>query len=164
MATESTEGLTVLAYLRVMARWKWLIIGVTVVAGGAGLAYLMTSMPMYKATAQLLYVQQVTISNPLVQGSLAQSLEAPDIDTVSAMVASSQVSSAAAELLSDKDTSAGYYVSVVSPTASAAKTTGSTGANVGGVDGVSSSSPTAADAASAYAEAFVECRRESSSW
>ena len=69
MTTEPSEGFAPLVYLAVIGRWKWLVIGVTLLAGIAGLAYLKTRTPMYQATAELLYAQPVTISNPLVQGA-----------------------------------------------------------------------------------------------
>ena len=97
MATDSSEGLAVLSYLAVVSRWKWLIIGVTLTCLAAGFAYLYRSTPLYRATAKLLYVQPVTISNPLIQGSYSQSYEQPDIATVSAMVASTQVTEATFE-------------------------------------------------------------------
>jgi len=154
MATESTESLAVLGYLAVMARWKWLIIGITVACVAAGFAYLVTRTPLYVATAKLLYVQPVTITNSLVQGS--QSPQQPDLATVSAMVASSQVNSAAAELLKGKDTSAGYDVNAAQPTDSA----GNLSANVLGIQAVSTNLQTAAAAANACAQAFVDYRRE----
>ena len=66
------EGVAVLNYLAIMLRWKWLIGGVMTLCLGAGIAYLMTTTPLYRASATLLYVQPVTISNPLIQSSYLQ--------------------------------------------------------------------------------------------
>lgn len=157
MATESTEGVALLGYVSIMARWKWLIIGVTVVCAAAGFGYLKTRTPKYRATAELLYVQQVAINNPLVQASVTQTLQQPDIGTLSALIASSQVSGMAGQLLRGKIMSAGYSISATQPTDS----NGNTSSSVVGIEGVSSKPQTAAAAANAYAQAFVASRRDS---
>jgi len=157
MAGESSEGVAILNYLGVMLRWKWLIVGITVACMAAGFAYLTRATPMYQAMARLLYVQPVTINNPLVQGSNPQNYGQPDIATVSAIVTSAQLNEAAFDLLEGKDTSAGFYMSATQPTDSA----GNVSANVVGIEAVSAVAQTAADAANAYAQAFVEYRRDS---
>ncbi len=159
MATDTSEGVAVLNYLGVMLRWKWVIAVVTLACLGAAVAYLMTATPMYEATARLLYVQPVTISNPLIQGSYSQSYQQPDIATISAIVQSAQVNEAAFELLDSegKDTSAGFFMSATQP----ADSTGNYSANVVGIRAESSVAQTAAAAANAYAKAFVDWRRDS---
>lgn len=160
MTTEPSEGFAPLVYLAVIGRWKWLVIGVTLLAGIAGVAYLKTRTPVYQATAGLLYAQPVAIGNPFVNGGVPETPLEPDFDAVSALVASNQVSSAAAQLLKSKDTSAGYSVSVPVPTDRSGNSAGSAPANVVVVAAVSSDPQTAADAANAYAEAFVGFRRD----
>ncbi len=161
MTTESSEGFEPLAYLAVIYRWKWPVIAVTVLCAVLGLAYLKTRTPQYLATAQLLYAQPVTISNQLVQGSVPQALLQPNLATVSAVITSSQVASAAARLLNGRDTSAGYQVTVPLPTDMSGATLGDAAANVVDIEAVSSSPQTAAAAANAYAQAFVDHRRDS---
>ncbi len=156
MATDSSEGLAVLGYLAVMSRWKWLIIGVTAACLAAGFGYVLTRTPMYSATARLLYVQPVTISNPLIQGSYSQTYQQPDIATISAMVGSSQVTSGAFTLLKGKDTSAGYSVKATQPI----DTSGNFSATVVGIEAASANPQTAADAANGTAQAFVNWRRD----
>lgn len=162
MATESTEGLALLGYLAVVSRWKWLIATILVACLAAGFAYLRTRTPLYSATAQLLYVQPVTISNPLVlvQSGYSQAYQQPDIATVSAMLTSSQVTSAAFDLLEGKDTSAGYLISATQP-ADSVRSVDNSIANVVGVEAVSTDPQAAALAANATAQAFVDWRRES---
>lgn len=156
MARESTEGLAIRGYLAVVLRWKWLIIGIMAVCLVGGVGYLYTATPMYEATAKLLYVQPVTISNSLVQGIYSQNLQQPDVATVSAIVGGGQVTSAAAELLRGKDTSAGYYVDAISPT----DANGNYSSTMVGVHAVSVDPATAANAANAFAQAFVDYRRD----
>ena len=157
VAAESSEGVAVLNYLGVMLRWKWLIVGITAACIAAGYGYLTRATPMYEAMARLLYVQPVTINNPLVQGSNPQNYGQPDIATVSAIVTSAQLNEAAFDLLEGKDTSAGYYMSATQPVDSA----GNFSTNVVGIEAISADAQTAADAANAYAQAFVEYRRDS---
>lgn len=156
VATESSEGVAVLSYLAVISRWKWLIIVVTLACIGAGLGYLATATPTYEATAKLLYVQPVTISNPLIQGSYSQTYQQPDIATISAIVQSTQVNKAAFDLLKGKDVSAGYHMSATQPVDSA----GNSSTTLIGIQAESTVAQTSADAANAYAKAFIEYRRD----
>lgn len=144
------------SYLEVVTRWKWLIIGITLACLAVGFAYLVTSTPLYRATAKLIYVQPVTISNPLMQQSYSQASQ-PDIATITAMVASSQVTRGAFELLEGKDTSTGYQVTASQPIDSS----GNSSPTVVGIEAVSADAQTAADAANATAQAFVDWRRDS---
>lgn len=157
MATDSAEGLAVLGYIAVMSRWRWLIAAILVACLAAGFAYLRTQTPLYSATTKLLYVQPVTISNPLVQGGYSQAYQQPDIATISAMVTSSQVTEAAFKLLKGKDTSAGYFINATQPADSA----GNSSESVIGVEAVSADPEAAALAANATAQAFVDWRRDS---
>lgn len=159
MTTDSSEGLAVLTYLAVASRWKWLIIGITSACLAAGFAYLVFTTPLYSATTKLLYAQPVTISNPLIQGSYSQTYQQPDISTISAMVTSSQVTTAALELLKGKAQSADYWVEVSQPSGSYS----GSGANVVDIEAVSPSPQIAADAANATAQAFVDWRRQTKS-
>lgn len=157
MTTQQNEGLSVGSYLGVLARWKWLIIGVTVLVGAAGGAYAWTRTPMYAASAQLLYVQQVGITSALGQGQVDQTLQQADIGSVPAVVSSAVVGAQAAQLLSGKNMSAGYSTSVSLTT----DTSTSGYSSVVGIGATSSDPRTAALAANAYAAAFVAWRRDS---
>jgi uncharacterized protein involved in exopolysaccharide biosynthesis len=63
MTETQTDGLSVSSYLRVLARWKWLIIVVTLLVTVAGTAYIWTRTPMYTASSELLYMKQIDIAN-----------------------------------------------------------------------------------------------------
>lgn len=160
MTTEPSEGFEPLVYLAVIYRWKWPVVAVTVLCAALGLAYLTTLTPQYQATAQLLYVQPVTVPTSLVQGGVPYTLQQPNLATVSAVITSSQLGSAAARLLGGRDTSAGYNVAVPIPSGGNAATAGGQAANVVAIEVVSSSPQTAAAVADAYAQAFVDYRRE----
>jgi Mrp family chromosome partitioning ATPase/capsular polysaccharide biosynthesis protein len=157
MATEQNEGLSARSYLGVGLRWKWLILAVTVVIALAGAAYAWTRTPMYSATAQLLYVQQIGISSSLGQGQVDQTLQQADIGSVPAVVSSAVVGAQAGRLLNGVNTSAGYSTSV-----SLATDTSTSGySSVVGIAATSSDPRTAAAAANAYATAFIAWRRDS---
>lgn len=157
MSTDRAEGLPVHGYLQILMRWKWLVVITTLVVAAGGWAYLHTRTPMYSATAQLLYTQQTNIGSPLSQSFVDQTQQQADIGSVPAVLASGQVSGAAAQLLSARDREAGYSVSALLQTDSG----GSNYLNVVGIAGVSKSPAVAADAANAYAQAFIAWRRDS---
>jgi Chain length determinant protein len=160
VATESTEVLAVVGYLGVMARWKWLIVAVTAVCGVAGLAYVKTRTPMYRASAQLIYVQPVTTADPLVEGggrSNAESARRRYRVRYGREQSGRQRCGAASQWR-------GHVGRLPRESRSTDGQRRKPGANVMEVEGVPSSPQTAADAANAYAEALFEWRRVSSSW
>jgi Mrp family chromosome partitioning ATPase/capsular polysaccharide biosynthesis protein len=162
MASESAQGLAVRDYLGVIARRKWLIIGLTIACAIAGVAYLITATPQYLATAKMLYVQPVAITNPLVQGGVFQALQQPDMDAISATVASSQVGDAAGDIIGDNDPAPVMSVTAVALTTSpSTDSTGTTKPSVVGIEVVSSDPKKAAKTANAFAQAFVDYRRDS---
>jgi len=64
-ASGGTGGLTLGDYLRVLWRWKWMILIAVCASGLAAYAYSSHQAPQYKATSQLLYVEPVDPTNPL---------------------------------------------------------------------------------------------------
>jgi len=157
MTTQSNEGLSLGSYFGVIARWKWLILAITVVVGAAGGAYTWTRTPMYAASAQLLYVQQLGIASALGQDQVDQTLQQADIGSVPAVVSSAVVGAQAAQLLNGKNMSAGYSTNVALTT----DTSTSGYSSVVSIGATSSDPRTAALAANAYAAAFVAWRRDS---
>ena len=63
--SDDPEGLSLRDALRVVARWKWLIIGLTLVLGVAAFAYSIAQPKQYTATTSLKYEQQVNVADPL---------------------------------------------------------------------------------------------------
>jgi len=156
MTTHTTDGLAVRTYLRVIARWKWVVIAVTVLVAVAGTAYTWTRIPMYSATTQLLYVKQIDIANPLSQSYIDVTAQTAEIESVPAVMASSQVRAGAEKLMKPASVSAGYSVSVALQPG-----VNNNYSNVVGVSAVSPEAEVAADAANAYAAAFIAWGRES---
>ena len=110
MTLQQDEGLSLHSYFRVISRWKWLIIGATVVVGFLGAAYAWTRTPLYQAGAQMLYQQQPT--DTLGSTGIDPNQQQADIGSVPAVVASGQVGSVAGQKLSARDRAAGYSTGV----------------------------------------------------
>lgn len=154
--TQQTDGLSLRSYAAVLLRWKWLIVATTVVAVALSAAYTLTRTPLYSATANLLYVTPVDIQDPLGQVYIDTTSQQAVLESVPTVIAGASVRKSAQADLSKEDLATGYTVS-------ASLSTGANGyySSVVGITGVSSSPETAAAAANAYAQAFIDWRRES---
>ena len=69
LQTDDSQGLSLRDALRVVARWKWLILGLTLALGAASFGYSLTQPKLYTATTSLKYEQQVNVANPLGQNN-----------------------------------------------------------------------------------------------
>jgi Mrp family chromosome partitioning ATPase/capsular polysaccharide biosynthesis protein len=156
MTEKQTDGLSVRSYLRILARWKWVIIVVTLVVTAAGTAYVWTQTPMYTASSQLLYVKQIDIANPLSQSFIDTSAQQAVIEAVPTVVQSEQVGSAAEEAMRPTSIAAGYSVNAVLQPG-----LNNTYSNVVTIQAFSSRPGAAADAANSYAKAFIDWGRDS---
>jgi len=156
MDERHTDGLSLRTYVSVLLRWKWVALGVVVVVTLAGCAYTWTRTPMYSATAQLLYVRQIDISNPLAQSYLDTSAQQAEIESAPAVVASLSVRERARERMDDATLAAGYSVSTVLQPGLDNQYT-----NVVEIRAESADPAAAADAANASAAAFVEWGKRS---
>ncbi len=156
MTTQHTDGLSLRGYVEVMARWKWLILVVTLLVTLIGAAYTWTRTPMYSSSAKLLYVKQVDFQNPLGQSYIDASSQQAVLESVPTIIAGARVRQNAEKLMSEEELAAGYSVS-------ASLTAGANNyySSVVGIEGVSADPETAAAAANAYAQSFMEWRRES---
>jgi len=156
MTETQTDGLSVRSYLRVLARWKWLIVVVTLLVTVAGTAYTWTRTPMYTASSDLLYMKQLDIANPLAQSFIDTTAQQAEIEAVPTVIKSEQVQSAAQEAMRPVNVAAGYSVTaVLQPGLS------NTYSNVVVIQAYSARPTAAADAANSYAEAFVQWGRDS---
>ena len=85
MEGSGTSGIDVRHYMTVVRRHILLIAVLTIALGGLAYAYAASKTPMYEATAQLLYVPQLDVTNPLSQGSFdpnAQELQMQSAVTI----------------------------------------------------------------------------------
>ncbi len=156
MAEKDTEGLSLGAYLRVVLRWKWLVIVVTLAITVLGTGYTWTRTPMYSATSTLLYVTQIDIADPLGTTFVDKTAQQAEIESVPTVIDSARVGESAEALMEPANVEAGYGVS-----ASLEPGLNSGYSNIVGINGTSAKPEAAADAANSYAQAFIEWNRES---
>jgi len=154
MTPGESDGVSVRSYLNVALRWKWLILAVTLVVVAAWTARTWTQTPLYSASTQLLYVQQIDLQDPLSQYSNSQTQQS-EIEAVPAIIATPELGRAAATLMDATPSNAGYSV-----TATTLLTEYGTYSRVVTITGVSSNPSVAAAAANAYAQAFLEWGRD----
>jgi Mrp family chromosome partitioning ATPase len=157
MTEQASDGLSLHAYLRILARWKRLVIAVAVVVTALGVAYTWTQTPMYSSAAQLIYLKQIDIGDPLGQSYIDRTAQQAEIESVPAVIKSTQVRKDAQALMSESTLKAGYSVSAeLTPGVQDAYS------NVVAIVAMSPSPEAAADAANAYADAFLAWGRETS--
>ena len=156
MSTSETEadGLSIRSYLRIVARWKWAVIGVTVVVGALGAAYTWTRTPMYSATSNVLWVQQIDMSNPLSYSYFDTGAQQAEIESVPTIIDSNAVETNAEKHMSAQSANADYSVSAeLTPDTNGGYT------NVVGIVGEAADPEVAADVANGYAKGFVDYER-----
>ncbi len=156
MNEKTTDGLSLRTYLHVLARWKWAVIGVTLVVTLAGTAYTWTRTPMYAASSELLYIKQIDIANPLSQSYIDTTAQQAEIESAPTVVDSESVRSAAQEAMEPENAAAPYSVSAILEPGLR-----DTYSNLVTIQAVSPYPEVAADAANAYAEAFIDWGRDS---
>lgn len=150
MTAQTTDGLSLRTYVRVLSRWKWPALAVVVLVTILGSAYTWTRTPVYSATAQLLYVQQIDIANPLAQSYIDTTAQQAEIESAPTVIASSKVRSSAQDIMHPASVEAGYSVSAILQPG-----LNNLYSNVVSIQVVSPDAAAAANAANAYAEAFI---------
>ena len=153
---DESNGLALREYLRIVWRWKWLVVGITLVAAVAAYVYSSSKTPLYQSSAQLMYEQPISIQDPLLgQVSLDPTQLQIELDSVGSILASPDMQRRADALIGQ--TSSWYSVS-------AAAVASTTSANTGGysnlveVSAISPSPALAAKAANAYSDAYIAWR------
>jgi polysaccharide biosynthesis transport protein len=153
---QQSDGLSLRAYLRVVARWKWLILALAVVCCALAFGYAHTRTPLYQATAQLIYEPQVNVADLSSGASVDEAQRTADIEGVSTVIDSADVSRTAKNQLGNVGDN--WYTVTAKPQL-AADNSGSY-SNIVLVVGVSPNANVAAKAANAYSQAFVVWRRQ----
>lgn len=154
---QETQGLAVRGYTRVVARWKWLIVGITVVAATAGLVISLLQTPMYRASAKLLYEESLDVSNPLSSETYTDPTEREAaLESVTSIIDSQDMAARVRAILGSPGAASSATVQAEPQTTY----TGDSLSDVVVVSAESSSARTAARVANAYAEAFTDWRRE----
>jgi non-specific protein-tyrosine kinase len=150
------DGLSLRAYLRVVARRKWVILALAVVCCASALAYSLTRTPLYMATAQLIYEPQVNIADLSAGSSVDSAQRSADLESVATLLSSRAVGDAADAQLGDLGDT---WYTVSAKTQLAADNSGNYSSIVL-VTAVSPDADAAAKAANAFAVAFVAWRQQ----
>ena len=150
-----SQDVTLREYVRVVWRRKWVVIVASVIFLALALAYSYTRIPLYEASATLIYENSLNVTNPLSSNSYGDSTQREvELDAVASVIASPDLIASAQKALSPADLAAGYSV-----TANTKSTAGASSSSTATISAVSSSAETAARAANAYAEAFIGLRK-----
>ncbi len=149
----SAGGLALSDYLRVLWRWKWMIVIIVCASTLAAFAYSWRQAPQYKATAELLYVEPIDPTNPLGSSYYSSDVRALAVEDVVNVTGSTEIGDRAKTILG-RGVAGKYDVST--------SVRGGPVADTGGVIDVSAISGNpreAAAVATAYAQALVEWRK-----
>jgi len=156
------EGMTLRDYLGVMWRRKWVILLVVVVATASAYYFSARQAKVYEGHADLIYEQQIDVSNPLTGQSYTDTNERNlELRSVGSIIESPDMKQrAAAELAQHGKATTGFTVTAEPLTDTS--TGGTSGdSNVVRITAQSGSPELAAAAANAYASEFVGYRKES---
>lgn len=142
-------------YLRVVWRRKWVVILASAFFVALALAYSFTKLPMYQASATLIYETSLDVADPLSTNNYVDpSQREVELNAVASVIASPDLVTSARQGLKPEDIALGYSV-----TAAPEATTGTTSGSTVSITAVSPSAATAARVANAYAAAFTAFRR-----
>jgi Mrp family chromosome partitioning ATPase len=144
--------LTLREYLRVLWRWKWVVIITVCLSTLAAYVYSWRQAPQYAATASIMYVEPVDPSNPLASSPYSGTRDLA-VENVVNLIGSASIAEAAQEILDEAP--AGPYGIATSVRGGSTEGTG----GVIDVSAISGYPAEAAALANAYAQAAVDARR-----
>lgn len=159
MAVENNgaQEATLRDYAVILWRRKWIVVGVASLLFALGFAYAYTRTPIYQASAQLIYQNQLDVSNPLSTGGYVDPTQRQvEISSVASVIASPELVKGADALISQ-----GSELPVYSVSAAPDPAMGQTDSNTVSITAVSPDAEAAARAANAYAQAFTDYRKAS---
>lgn len=147
---EGAQDATLRDYVRVVSRRKWIVIGAAVLFTAMALAYSFAKTPLYEASSQLIYENQLNVSDPLASnGSIDSTSLQLELSSVASIIASPDLVESARTMLGK--TTSGFTVSAAPD---------GTSGNTVSITAISPNAQTTARAANAYAEAFTAFRKE----
>lgn len=142
-------------YVRVVWQRKWIVLAVAVTLTALAIAYSFAKTPLYEASAQLIYENQLNVADPLSSGGGADaSQRQTELANVASVIASPELVTSANAILARGSTGSSFTVEVVSDA-----TSGQSDVSTVSIKAISPSADTAAQAANAYAEAFTVYRK-----
>jgi len=153
---QTKEDPTLRDYARGVWRRRAIVAAVVVFFTALALAYSFVKTPLYEASAELIYENQINVANPLSSGGVDTATQQLEIANVASVIASPDLIASAKRKLAAGDLQHGFTISSA-PDAASGQSVGSTVF----ITAVSPSAQTAAAAANAYAEAFTASRKAS---
>ena len=157
---EEGEDIALRDYLGVLWRRKWVVILVTVVATLAAFGFSYRQAKVYEARADLIYEQQLDVSNPLTGQTYSDpNQRVVELNAVDAVIKSPPMTKRADALLEDQGLPTTGFEVRAEQVQDANATATQTG-NIVSVLATSESPELAAAASQAYADAFVAWREE----
>ena len=149
-------GMSLTEYLRVIWRWKWVVLIVVCASTAGAFAYSWRQAPQYAATASLLYVEPVDPSDPLGGSYYAGEARDLAVENILDLADSTEIYD-----LAQKNAEA-PLTGAFTVSASARESTSGTSGTSGVVDvtAISEDPDVAAVAANAYAAAIVQWRKD----
>ena len=149
-------GMSLSDYLRVLWRWKWVILIVVCASTAGAFVYSWQQAPQYAATASLLYVEPVDPSDPLGRSYYAGEARDLAVENILDLADSTEIYDLA-QKTAEAPLGGDFTVS-----ASARESTSGSGGTSGVVDVTATSGDpaVAAAAANAYAAAIVQWRKD----
>ena len=157
---EEREGLTLRDYLGVLWRRKWVIVVVTIIATLAAFGFSYRQAKVYEARADLIYEQQLDVSNPLTGQTYSDPTQRlVELNAVDAVIMSPPMTERANDLLEAQDLPTTGF-DVRSEVVDDAGTSVAAPGNIVSILATSEDPELAAAAAQAYADAFVAWRGE----
>lgn len=158
MTTDRVESRPVGSSYIVRAAWrrKWIVAGTTVLLLAVALGYSLTRTPLYRASATLVYQNQIDIADPLSTGGYVDpTIRESELANVANIIATPEIEATVREEVGQSIADSGYSVSAAPETID-----GQSIASTVVISAVSASGATAARMANAYATAFVQFRKE----
>ena len=146
-------GIDVRRYLAVLRRQIVWIVVITLVLAAAGYVYSASKTPYYEATAQLLYVPQLDVSNPLSQGYTDPTVQETQLQSAVTYLTSPPIHAAAMSAIGNPSALPDHSVSAAITTSDSQSSSPVDNGVAVTVD--STSSLWSAKIANAYAQAFV---------
>lgn len=158
MEVPGPAGIDVRRFLTVMRRHVLLIAVLTIALGVAAYGYSASKTPMYAATAQLLYVPQLDVNNPLDQGYTDPTAQELQLQSAVTIITGPEINKRVMKQTGDPGRLPEYSVSAAVSSSDLQAST--TTQNMITVTAESTDSRWAAKLANAYAKAFVDWRIE----
>ena len=153
MEDQSSAGMDVRRYLTVVRRHIVLIVVLAIALGGAAYAYSASKTPIYESTAQLLYVPQLNIQDPLSQSFTDPTTQELEMQSAVTLITGPQISQRVGTSIGGSSAVPDYSVSAAITTSDANASTPADNGVAVTVD--STNARWAKTLANAYAGAFV---------